>query len=359
VSSCLKIFKKLREVFYMTYKNILIVKLSAIGDVIHALPVANALKKCYPEARITWVVEKAAYDLLTNNPDIDEIIVFDKPKFKSFSGFISHAPSFISRLREAKFDLALDLQGLFKSGMINFLSGAETRLVYENTREGSHLLSKRIVGDNSKGHVVERCLDVARFLGCKVDTPVFTIVVPPEQQILTKRIAAQAGLDIEMPYVVLALGANWSNKIWPFEHFATLSDQLYSDNIIPVMIGGPGEQIVAEQILARTRIPPIDLTGKTTLKQLAFVVQQASAFVGGDTGPMHLSAALGTPTVALMGPTDIIRNGPYGQGHIPVVVPHDCAGCWQRTCPKKWDCLKAIAVEQIYEAVQTLLKNNI
>jgi heptosyltransferase-1 len=344
------------EVFHMTYKNILIVKLSAIGDVIHALPVAQALKTCYPQAKITWVVEKPAYDLLTNNPNIDDIIVFDKPKFKSFSGLLHHAPGFIGLLREKKFDLALDLQGLFKSAMISFLSGANSRLVYENTREGSHLLSKRVVGEYSSGHVVDRCLDVVRSLGCHVDRPVFTIVVPPEQENLTKRIAAQAGLDVEMPYAVLALGANWPNKIWPYEHFAQLSDKLYNDNIIPVMIGGPGDRALAELISLMTKIPPIDLTGKTTLKQLAYVIQKAKVFVGGDTGPMHLSAAVGTPTLALMGPTDTIRNGPYGPGHSAIVVPHECAGCWQRSCPKKWDCLQSLSVDQIYEAVKVLLK---
>lgn len=341
------------------YNNILIVKLSAIGDVIHALPVAHALKECYPKSRITWIVEKPAYDLLTNNPDIDEIIIFDKPKFKSLSGFISHAPDLISRLRKAEFDLAIDLQGLFKSGMISFLSGAKTRLVYENTREGSQLFSKRIIGAHSKGHVVDRYLDVARSLGCQVDETAFNIVISPDQQVLTRRIAAQAGFDMNFSYVVLALGANWPNKIWPFEHFAKLSDLLYNNNIIPVIIGGPGEQIIAQKIVAMSKIPPIDLTGKTTLKQLAYVIQQAAVFVGGDTGPMHLSVAVGTPTVALMGPTDIVRNGPYGQEHIPIVVPHDCAGCWQRSCPKKWDCLHAITVEQVYETIQILLKNKL
>lgn len=340
----------------MTYKNILIVKLSAIGDVVHALPVASALKNCYPKARITWVVEKPAYDLLTNNPYIDEIIVFDKLKFKSFLGFMHHSPGFIRRLREAKFDLSLDLQGLFKSGMISFLSGANSRLVYENAREGSHLLSKRVVGEYSQGHVVDRYLDVVRSLGCKIHKPVFDVVVPPDQGELTRRIVAKAGLDIERSYVVLALGANWPNKIWPFEHFAKLSDRLYNANIIPVMIGGSGDRILADHISSMTQIPPIDLTGKTTLKQLAYVIQKASAFVGGDTGPMHLSVAMGTPTVALMGPTDTIRNGPYGKGHAAVVTPRDCAGCWQRSCPKKLDCLQAVTVEQIYEAVQVLIE---
>lgn len=340
----------------MNYKNILIVKLSAIGDVIHALPVAHSLKRNYPQARITWVVEKPAYDLLTNNPDIDEIIIFDKPKFKTLSGLIRHAPEFVRLLRQKKFDLALDLQGLFKSGMISFLSGASERLVYENTREGSQFLSTRVLGKYRTGHVVERCLDVVRSLGCQVNEPVFTLNITGDEAELTKKIAIQAGLNLEKPYVVFALGANWPNKILPYEHFAELSDRLYRDNIIPVMIGGKGERVLAELISAITSIPPVDLTGKTTLKQLAYVIQKASAFVGGDTGPMHLSAAVGTPTVALMGPTDKIRNGPYGQESSAIVIPHDCAGCWQRRCPKKWDCLQSIPVDQIYDAVQVRLK---
>ena len=340
----------------MNYKNILIVKLSAIGDVIHALPVAHSLKQNYPDARITWVVERPAYDLLTNNPDIDEIIIFDKPKFKTLAGLFRHAPEFISLLRQKKFDLALDLQGLFKSGMISFLSGASTRFVYENTREGSQLLSTRIAGEYQRGHVVERCLDVVRGLGCQVGKPVFTLNVTPSEADLTKRIAAQANFDIEKPYVVFALGANWPNKIWPYEHFAKLSERLYDENIIPVMVGGKGDQVLAELIASMAKVPPIDLTGKTTLKQLAFIIQKARVFVGGDTGPMHLSAAVGTPTVALMGPTDIIRNGPYGQEASTIITPRECAGCWQRKCPKQLDCLQSISVEQVYEVVQGRLK---
>ena len=339
----------------MIYKNILIVKLSAIGDVIHALPVAHALKKCYPNARITWVVEKPAYDLLTNNPDIDEIIIFDKPKFKSLSGILRHAPAFIGLLRQRKFDLALDLQGLFKSSIISFLSGADTRLVYENTREGSQLLSRRISGECANGHVVDRYLDVVRALDCQVEKPVFTVHITPEEAAVTSRIATQVGLNLDRPYVVLALGANWPNKIWPFEHFATLSDRLYKEKIIPVMIGGPGDKVMANQLSALTDIMPIDLTGQTTLKQLAFIIKGARAFVGGDTGPMHLAVAMGTPTVALMGPTDIIRNGPYGAEHIALVTPRDCVGCWERNCPQQLDCLAEIEPSDVYKAVKQLL----
>jgi len=336
------------------YKNILIVKLSAIGDVIHALPVAHALKQKFPTAKITWVVEKPAYDLLTNNPDIDEIIIFEKKKFKTITGFLQYAIPFIKKLRQYKFDLALDLQGLFKSGIISYLSGAKERLVYENTREGSQFLGKRIVGKYSKGHVVQRCLDVTRALGCQIDKPTFTINITLEEQELTRDIALQAGLDLEKPYVVLALAANWPNKIWPYEHFAKLCNALYKKNIIPVMIGGPGDGKIAKMISAITEIPAIDLTGKTNLKQLAYIIKKAKVFLGGDTGPMHLAVAVETPTIALMGPTDILRNGPLGDRHLPIIVPYDCAGCWQRSCPKKIDCLSAITVERVYQGICNL-----
>lgn len=339
----------------MTYHNILIVKLSAIGDVIHALPVSYALKQCYPEARITWVVERPAYDLLTNNPNIDEIIVFDKPKFKTLSGFFRHAPEFISFLRHKQFDLALDLQGLFKSSMISFFSGAKQRLVYQNTREGSQLISRRIVGSHAKGHVVDRYLDVVRALGCQVGKPVFPLYVSEQERVSTRAIMRQAGMTEGNPYVVLALGANWPNKIWPPQYFAALADQLFDQQIIPVVVGGPGDRKLMDQLVGAVKIPPIDLIGKTSLKQLAYVIGQARCFVGGDTGPMHLSAALGTPTIALMGPTDSNRNGPFGEQHIALTTPRNCTGCWHRKCPKELDCLAEISVDSVCQAIFRLV----
>ncbi|WP_094603888.1 Lipopolysaccharide core heptosyltransferase RfaQ [Sporomusa silvacetica DSM 10669] len=341
----------------MSYNNILIVKLSAIGDVIHALPVAPALKKCFPQARITWVVEKTAYDILTNNPYIDEIIIFDKANFKTLGGLLRHAPEFVANLKARRFDLALDLQGLFKSSAIVFLSGASTRLVYENAREGSQLLSRRVVGSYATGHVVERYLDVVRGLGCQVDQPVFPVVITDDEVKRTRSIMAHAGLPVGTPYVVMALGANWPNKIWPAEKFAELCDRLYTaEKFTPVVIGGPGDDPLLERLLAQVQIPPISLVGKTSLKQLAYVIKNAAAFIGGDTGPMHLSAALGIPTIALMGPTDQIRNGPYGNTHRVILADRQCIGCWQRKCSKGWDCLASISVETVYSQLLEIMQ---
>lgn len=338
----------------MPFQHILIVKLSAIGDVIHALPVAQALKQCYPACRITWIVEKPALDLLTSHPAVDEVIVFEKAKFKSLPGALTNIPAFAARLRQYQFDLVLDLQGLFKSGMISLLSGAATRLVYENAREGSQLVSKRISGAMSGKHVVERYLDVVRHLGCAVEKPVFNIGIAQEQQQQAQQIFQQAGYRNKEPYIVMALGANWPNKIWPAEYFALLSDRIYDRGLVPVVTGGPGDGYLLERLLQYAAVPPINLIGKTSLPQLAAIIRGARAFVGGDTGPMHLSAALNTPTVALMGPTDAERNGPYGEGHKVLLANRTCIGCWRRKCVKGVDCLAAISVEAVSAALEQL-----
>lgn len=341
----------------MTYSNILIVKLSAIGDVIHALPVAPALKKCFPQARITWIVEKTAYELLENNPYIDELILFEKANFKTAGGILKNAPKFVNNLREYHFDLAIDLQGLFKSSIIAFLSGANNRFVYENSREGSHLLSRRIVGPHACGHVVERYLDVVRALGCATCDPLFPIVITEKEEVQARNIMTRSGLPEGIRYVVLALGANWPNKIWSPEYFAELCDYMQENALaVPVIVGGSGDRLLQDRLFAAVKVPPICLVGKTTLKQLAFIIKKAQAFIGGDTGPMHLAASLATPTIALMGPTDAIRNGPYGQGHKALIAARECAGCWRRKCPDGKDCLASIGVNTVYQALQEIMR---
>ncbi|SCM83610.1 Lipopolysaccharide heptosyltransferase II [uncultured Sporomusa sp.] len=339
----------------MNYRNILIVKLSAIGDCIHALPVASALKACYPQARITWVVEKPAYDLLTNNPNIDEIIIFDKAQCKTLGGFFSYVPGFVNILRKHRFDLALDLQGLFKSAAITYLSGASQRLVYCNAREFSDKISKKICGPNSNGHVIDRYLDVVRAIGCHITEPEFTINITEKEVTLVQAIAKQAGLDIAHPYVVLIPGTNWPNKCWPPGHFAQLAEKLFEQHIVPVFVGTNADKTAMDEIIANMTIPPVDLTGKTTLKQLAYIFKNAKTVVAGDTGPMHLAAAVNTPVIALFGPTDPQRNGPYGKGHITLMTDHTCQGCWQRKCPEGKACLDRISANKVFEMITQIV----
>lgn len=337
------------------YSNILIVKLSAIGDCIHALPVAAALKHCFPQARVTWIVEKPAYNILENNPNIDEIIIFDKHKFKTLSGLLTHAPEFAKLLRDRKYDLVLDLQGLFKSAAIAYLSGAPKKLVYCNARELSHLVSERVCGPHDCGHIVERYLDVVRSLGCSPDQAKWDIAITDEEVQQANRIVANAGLDLDSPFVILAPGANWPNKRWNVGNFAVLADKLAGQGIAALLVGAPSDKSLAESIGKSAKLKVYDVTGQTSLKQLAYLLKQAKCFIGGDTGPMHLAAALGASVVALMGPTDAVRNGPYGLGHIVLTTSHSCHGCWKRTCPKNLICLDGINVETVYSAVMQLV----
>ncbi len=340
----------------MSIENVLVVKLSAIGDVIHALPVSYAIKETFPEAKVTWVVEPPAYDLLTNNPYIDNILLFEKKKFKSIGGFMKHLPAFSAELKKIKYDVALDLQGLGKSAVITYLSGASVKLGCCNMRELSGLVSKPICGPNQNGHIVERYLDVARELGCKVEKVVFPMVITEKEADIATKLMLQAGMNIKNPYVVLAVGANWPNKRWPTELYAALVDYLYSKDIIPIVIGGGSVdgRLVAE-INERAEIPAVDLVGKTTLKQLAYMIKNAKAVVGGDTGPMHLAAGLEKPVVMLMGPTDINRNGPYGQEKNAVEISRQCKHCWKRQCKLNLDCLADIKLEAVVEKLRSIL----
>ena len=339
-------------------KDILVVKLSAIGDVIHALPVAYAIKETYPDARLTWVAEPAAYELLGAVPCIDERILFKKKEFRSIGGFLSNYGPLKRQLRKHTFDVSLDLQGLFKSAAIVHTAGAKLRLGTCNMREMSDRVSRPVIGANAKGHIVERYLDVARAIGCRVEQVVFPLAIPPREAELTRKILVKAGVPEGASYVVLAVGANWPNKRWPAASYAALSDWLYDCGLLPVIIGGGAvDAQIAAEIEARAEIPPINLVGRTSLVQLASVVKNARAVVGGDTGPVHLAAGLRTRTVMLMGPTDANRNGPYGQPENAVEADRSCRYCWKRACPKGLDCLDAISPKQVEGKLQELLGN--
>ena len=339
-------------------ENILVVKLSAIGDVIHALPVSYAIKEQYPEAHLTWVVEQAAYAILEDNPCIDELILFEKAKFRSIGGFLREIGPFRRRLRTRRYDASLDLQGLFKSAAIAWNAGAKLRIGTANMREGAHLVSRPVRGAHAEGHIVERYLDVARALGCRVGEVRFPVSVSDRDRMAADTLLAREGVQEGRPFVAFAVGANWPNKRWPVEHFAALADRLYHAHYVPVLVGGGRlDATLAEDILRASEIPSVNLVGRTNLKQLAHVFTRAALVLGGDTGPVHLAAGLRVPTVMLMGPTDANRNGPYGQLQNAIEVDRPCRGCWKRACPKGLDCLAAISVDAVAAKIGAVLRS--
>ena len=185
----------------------------------------------------------------------------------------------------------------------------------------------------------------------------FPVAVSARDANAAEIVLAREGVPEGRRFIALAIGANWPNKRWPAEHFAALSDRLCRAHYIPVLVGGGRlDETLAQDIMAAVEIPPINLVGRTNLKQLAHIFTRASLVLGGDTGPVHLAAGLGTPTVMLMGPTDANRNGPYGQLENAIEVDRRCRACWKRACPKGFDCLAIITPEEVIAKMRPLLQ---
>ncbi|MBQ7197859.1 MAG: glycosyltransferase family 9 protein [Selenomonadaceae bacterium] len=340
-----------------TLKNILIVKLSAIGDVIHALPVSYAIKETFPNAKITWVVEPPAYELLKMNPCVDRIILFRKKDFRTLKGFTKLFLPFRRELQRESYDAVLDLQGLFKSAAIAFFAKSNIKLGICNMRELSDKISKPVIGEHSAGHIVERYLDTARAIGCKVDKIIFPLEIPPDEIKRADKITDHAGLKVGNEYAVFAVGANWTNKRWGATKFANVADWLYNLDIVPVIVGNGAVDVqIAAEIEELMEIPPINLVNQTNLPQLAHVIKNSRLVIGGDTGIVHLAAGLKVPVVMLMGPTDANRNGAYAQRQNSIEVDRPCKGCWKRACPKNLDCLSEISPALIKDVIfETIL----
>ena len=284
------------------------------------------------------------------------LILFEKAEFRSIAGFLREYPPLRRRLRARRYDVSLDLQGLFKSAAIVYTAGARERVGTANMREGADRVSRPVRGPHAQGHIVERYLDVARAIGCRVDAVRFPITVSDRDRMAAKTLLQREGVPEGRAFVAFAVGANWPNKRWPAEHFAALGDRLYEAHIVSVLVGGGHLDVtIAADIMAAARIPPVNLVGRTNLKQLAHLFTRAALVLGGDTGPVHLAAGLGRPTVMLMGPTDANRNGPYGQQENAIEVDRSCRGCWKRACPKGLDCLALITVDEVEKKITDVL----
>ena len=336
-------------------QNVLIVKLSALGDVIHALPVSYAIKETFPDAKVTWVVEPPSLELLKMNPCVDKIILFNKKSFRTLKGFMREFFPFKQELQSQSYDAVLDLQGLFKSAAIAFFAKSNIKLGICNMRELSDKISKPVVGENAQGHIVERYLDTARAVGCVVDKVTFPLRVPVAESEKARAIMEHAGLRDGNPFVTFVVGANWPNKRWPTKNFAALGDWFYQLAVVPVLVGsGDVDAQRAKEIESQMEIPPINLVNRTNIAQLTHVIRSSRLVIGGDTGPVHLGAALGVRTVMLMGPTNVERNGPFGQLAHAVEVERPCKGCWKRACPKDEDCLDKIPVAFVEDKIKSM-----
>jgi lipopolysaccharide heptosyltransferase I len=344
------------------YERILIIKLSAIGDIIHTLPAAAALRQAFPKAWLAWMVENTGANLLRGNPDIDELIAIDTRAWRAnwWVG-LRHAWYVTRHLRRAGFDLCVDFQGLLKSAIFAYLSGAPVRLGFprQRCREPLSALLTNLHGPvvDANLHIVEELLALLQPLGVTTAERRFTIPITEADEHFAARVWRELGLNAGVPVVALNPGATWETKRWGELNFARLNDALMRRHQVRTLLTwGPGEEPLIQNVVRAAAYAPA-IAPATTLLQLAALLSRCSVFVGGDTGPLHLAAAMGIPTVALFGPSNPRRNGPYGSGHVILQRQLPCSNCYRRTC-NHWECLPGIEVDMVVQAVGRLLERD-
>ena len=295
-------------------QRFLIVRLSAIGDCIHSLPLLCALRKAYPDAFIAWMIEGRTGDLLEGHPALDRLVRVRRKWLKS--------PRAVLRLRrelrDMKFDVAIDSQGLTKSAVAARLSGARRRIGFRGVdgRELSPWLNNDLV-EPTATHVIDRNLELLRPLGIARAEVEFCLPdSAPDAQMAETCIAA---LALSRGYAIVNPGAGWPSKLWAPDRYAAVARYLGEKRGLPTLVvwAGDQEKTWAESIVSGSA-GFAHLAPATTLTQLAALLRRARLFVGSDTGPLHLAAAVGTRCVGLFGPMPGERNGPYGPGHVVV-----------------------------------------
>jgi len=297
--------------------RILIVRLSAVGDTILTLPVLCALREHFPDSKIGWVVGAGAADIVRGHTDLDDLFVLGKDDLKSLKSYLH----FLSLIRAWKPNVVLDAQGLTKSALIGWYSGAKQRIGLAQSefegRELSGWLNNTLVKPLSD-HVVSRGLELLNPLGIKNPNIQYRVPIDPktEKSVASELQTLGLGRNHANPFAIINIGAGWPSKMWPVERYAAVAKHIARHwNLTSVVAwGGPQEKPVAEQVATLSegtaRVMP-----QTSLLELGAWIRQAHLFVGSDTGPMHLSVAIDTPTVALIGPMPVERVGPLGPRH--------------------------------------------
>ena len=312
-------------------RRIALIKPSALGDIVHSLPVLSALRVRFPAAHITWVVNSSYESLLSGHPDLTDTLPFDRGALKGVRRSLATAYAFLTALRRRRFDLVIDMQGLLRSGVMARLSGAARRVGFANAREGSrYAYTDRIPSPaQHAAHAVDRMWCVAEAFGVGHLPKVFRVPLQPAEVDAARHELAA----LPRPLVAVAVGAKWLTKRWPAEHFAELLNRAHAHSGgTAVFVGASDDTPLSQAVIANLRGPALDLTGKTSLPRLSAVLSLADVMLGNDTGPLHLAAALGRPCVAPYTCTKVALHGPYSQTANCVETSVACGGSYLKKC---------------------------
>ncbi|MCX5680314.1 MAG: lipopolysaccharide heptosyltransferase II [Candidatus Omnitrophica bacterium] len=339
------------------YKNILVVRLDRMGDVVLSTPALKALRDAYPDSRITFMVRPYVKDIAQGNPSVNEVIIYDKGR-----GFLENL-EFIRRLRNKKFDLAVVLHPTFRTNWIVFLSGIPKRLGFDRKRKMGILLTDKIPDMKHLGlkHEIDYTLDILRYIGVNVKDRKMHVPVNQDSQARSREALERGGISENDTVVVINPGASCPSKRWPAKKFAEAADMLVkSRGVKIVIISGKEDKGFGEKVAFSMKESCLDLSGKTTVGDIAGILKRAKLFISNDSGPVHVACAIGTPVVAIFGRCDRglspRRWGPSNNGDVVIHKDVGCLECLAHNCALGFRCLQAITVNEVVKAAEELLR---
>lgn len=333
-------------------RRVCIIKPSALGDVVQTLPVLAGLKARWPDAEFSWVVNRPLAGLLEPHPDLHEVLLFDRRQ-KTWGGWFSSQQRLVRELRSRRFDVVIDLQGLFRTGVLTWLSGAPRRVGLSCAREGATLAyTDHIHVPTLDMPALDRYWLLVKALGGPANPLPAVVPIGPEQ----RQWVAHKLAGLPRPWLAIQPGSQWETKRWPTASFAAIARRaIQTQGGSIVVLGGPGEEPLALDLAMQLEgIPLVNVAGSTSLLQLAALLDTVDVVLSGDTGPMHLADALRTELVALFTCTSPLRAGPRGPGSRVVATQVECAASYIKRCPH-CRCMQELSVARVWPAVAAAL----
>lgn len=365
----------MKSLFKCNGKKILIIKQSSLGDIVHTLPVAHAIKRCFPDCVLGWIVQHSFAPLLEADDSVDTIYPIHIPStsdpqagrwswLKAIQPTISTVQKLRRQFQQQPYDLILDLHASFRSGLLGRTNPGGERVGFNDAKELNTFFQKHLITIPARTeHAQDKNLLFCDYLGIQVQEEDFHLCTSEEDRQIIQYFLGSQQMSAGRPLIYANPAARWQSKFWPVEHWAILADKLHNKGI-PIIFGGsPQDRKYIALITRLMKTEPLVAAGHLTLPQSAALIQHASLYIGLDSGPMHIAALARTPVIALFGPTHPDKVGPYIGPHSLGKNEHriiratelDCLECRKRECAHR-SCMQRISPEAVYESAISILQ---
>jgi lipopolysaccharide heptosyltransferase I len=335
---------------------VLIIKPSALGDVVTALPVLRGLKRTFPKCSVSWLVNDNCADMISHDSDIDEIILFKRKAmgkaWRSFSA-AKMTLSFLWMLRKSHFDWVIDLQGLLRSGIFARATGASVRAGFSTAREGAAWFYNRRISPEA-AHTVDRNIELARSLGLDARSEDMTLQIAPEGKLFAKQFLADNNLQAGK-FLVCIPPTRWETKLYPSRHWRRVILAMTKQTTV-VLMGGPDDRDLCQEAIGDAGPAAINLAGQTGVKEFVAMISASSGVICCDSAAALIAPAVGVDSVVMIGPTQAERTGPYRRGRA-IVSDVPCKGCLKKRC-SHITCMQLINPDDVTAAGFKMLENS-